>query len=505
MGGRVALGAEVVHAFDEAGSEELLPEAVHGDACGERVLLREEPLCEIKARVGLLLWQGWEHFGGCSRHLVLGFVVLAALHDVRLAGLWEVRHDESGWDGVCEGLFFRLEGNALGFDFFDERSGLGVDVFEPPILDPLGVLFSPLFGLFPANDVLQVSGQVGHASSLVFSFPNIPGPCGVIGWVGFVGERESVPEHGSVELGEGEAVHLHTGFESEFVGIELEAGPFPGFWEFAEQDFFSGVGFSEGDGFVLAPDGAVVPAAGVELHHDGLGWGCGVELAPHREGAVCWDVEGGAFCVKVLCKSGCGALEGPFSRVHRSLFGADKRGGTSGVLDLGTCGEVVIEPDGFFCFGGWRRIEGCGVCVLDFCERFANGLLLFGDRLVDLFQFGFLFWRSELQDGWSEEDVPVHGRIRCAVEEGVHRVEILGRDGIELVVVADGAACGESHPDGHGGFGAIDGIAEEPFLADGTAFAGGHIAAVETGGDALFAGGVWEEVSCELPDGEPVE
>ncbi len=273
MGGRVALGAEVVHAFDEAGSEELLPEAVHGDACGERVLLREEPLCEIEARVGLLLWQGWEHFGGCSRHLVLRFVVLAALHDVRLAGLREVCHDESGRDGVCQGLFLRLEGNALGFDFFNERSGLCVDVFEPPILDPLAVLLSPVFGLFSSDDVLQVPRQIIDSSSLVFAFPDFPRPRGVTGGVCFVGKRESVPEHGSVELGEGEAVHLHTGFESEFVGIELESGPFSGFREFAEQDFFGGVGFSERDGFVLAPDGAVVPATGVELHHDGLGWG----------------------------------------------------------------------------------------------------------------------------------------------------------------------------------------------------------------------------------------
>jgi hypothetical protein len=73
------------------------------------------------------------------------------------------------------------------------------------------------------------------------------------------------------------------------------------------------------------------------------------------------------------------------------------------------------------------------------------------------------------------------------------------------VVVADGAAGGEPHPDGDGGGGAIDGVAEDELLVDAAALAGGDVAAVESGGDLLVQGGLGQKIAGELPDGELVE
>ena len=49
VGGGVALHAKVARRADEAGAEELLPETVHGDAGGERILRIDDPVGEIEA------------------------------------------------------------------------------------------------------------------------------------------------------------------------------------------------------------------------------------------------------------------------------------------------------------------------------------------------------------------------------------------------------------------------------------------------------------------------
>ena len=49
MAGPVALVAEVLGGLDDAGAEELLPQAVDGDAREQRVRRRDEPVCEAEA------------------------------------------------------------------------------------------------------------------------------------------------------------------------------------------------------------------------------------------------------------------------------------------------------------------------------------------------------------------------------------------------------------------------------------------------------------------------
>jgi hypothetical protein len=56
VGGGVALHAEVGGGADETGAEELLPETVHGDAGGERILRIDDPVGEIETGGARCRW-----------------------------------------------------------------------------------------------------------------------------------------------------------------------------------------------------------------------------------------------------------------------------------------------------------------------------------------------------------------------------------------------------------------------------------------------------------------
>ena len=79
------------------------------------------------------------------------------------------------------------------------------------------------------------------------------------------------------------------------------------------------------------------------------------------------------------------------------------------------------------------------------------------------------------------------------------------RDGVELVIVASRTADRQAEPNGAGGVNPVFGVHHEDFLGDGAAFACGDVAAVESGGDLLFLGGVGKQVAGNLLDGELVE
>ena len=91
------------------------------------------------------------------------------------------------------------------------------------------------------------------------------------------------------------------------------------------------------------------------------------------------------------------------------------------------------------------------------------------------------------------------------VEEGEELIKFLLADGIVFVVVAAGAAEGETHPGGAGGVDAVDDVFDAPFLVDDAAFAVDAMVAMEAGGDDLVKAGAGEEVAGELFDGELVE
>ena len=196
-----------------------------------------------------------------------------------------------------------------------------------------------------------------------------------------------------------------------------------------------------------------------------------------------------------------GALERPLAAVHWALAGFDEGRRVTGGLDLGFLRESIFEPDRLAGADGRRRRECGGVDVFEGGDSITHGLNVRGNLNVEILETLLLLGGRELQHRRGQQDVAVHGRIGGAVEERVQRVELLGRDRVEFMIVADRATSGEAHPDAHGGLGAVDGVTEEQLVVDGAAFAGGHVAAVEAAGDALFAGHVWLEVARELPTG----
>lgn len=78
VGGGFALGAEVVGLGAEAGAEELPPEPVHDDACGERVLRGNDPVGEVETRERALFIGLGEEAGGEGRCDRAGFVLPVA-------------------------------------------------------------------------------------------------------------------------------------------------------------------------------------------------------------------------------------------------------------------------------------------------------------------------------------------------------------------------------------------------------------------------------------------
>ena len=110
-------------------------------------------------------------------------------------------------------------------------------------------------------------------------------------------------------------------------------------------------------------------------------------------------------------------------------------------------------------------------------------------------------------------DVAIHRGLRRVVEERGKLVELLLRERIELVVVADGAAGRQPHPDRRRGLGTIPRIEDEVFLSDDAPLVRRHVAAVEAAGDPvvedLFRRGslamVGHEVAGKLQDRELVE
>ena len=93
VAGVFALGAEVGGGGDEAGAEEDLPEAIHFDAGGERMLAHRHPVGEAEAVGRRAGGQRREHGGRACGDFFFGLRVVAAIEDVGFARRWgDVHH-----------------------------------------------------------------------------------------------------------------------------------------------------------------------------------------------------------------------------------------------------------------------------------------------------------------------------------------------------------------------------------------------------------------------------
>ena len=190
------------------------------------------------------------------------------------------------------------------------------------------------------------------------------------------------------------------------------------------------------------------------------------------------------------------------------VFAEDGGGGLDevpGPFRFGAGGEGIVDPDKLDRFGDDAWIGGGGFGVLDGSQvgaQFVGSCLLLVAEVSDLL---FSFGRHDAHDGGGVFFVAVQGRAVNAVEVGVEGVELFHGDGIKLVIVTAGAVHGEAHEDGARGDHAIDDVADVHFFGDGTAFAGGDVAAIETGRDELIVCGIVEEVTGQLFGGEDIE
>lgn len=122
-----ALPAKVFRGFNNPSAEELLPEAIHGDAGGEGILLIDEPVGEVHA--------GGDFAGGFERGKKGGGVagddlaeasVVAPNPDVGGIEVFALTHDHGSTDLAEVGVALFLEGGDLFFCVVDLRLQVGL-------------------------------------------------------------------------------------------------------------------------------------------------------------------------------------------------------------------------------------------------------------------------------------------------------------------------------------------------------------------------------------------
>ena len=107
--------------------------------------------------------------------------------------------------------------------------------------------------------------------------------------------------------------------------------------------------------------------------------------------------------------------------------------------------------------------------------------------------------------GWVVGADAVEPLLGHIVEKGVELVELLGADGVVLVVVAFGATHGQPHEGRPQRVDPIHHVFVEVFVGIGTALVVGHVVAHESRGHALGHRGVGQQVAGQLLDGELIE
>ena len=167
--------------------------------------------------------------------------------------------------------------------------------------------------------------------------------------------------------------------------------------------------------------------------------------------------------------------------------------------------ERILEPYPLGQLDRRRWVFLARILVNDICRDHVHLCFDLGDTFRERLELSVVALRFHLENGISQQAVTVQGRVRIRVKESIKRIEILGRDRVELVVVTDRTTGAQPKPGLGGGGGALDGITKDKFFSDGSSLAGGDIAAVEAGCDQLVVTGLWQQVAGDLLDREAVE
>ena len=203
---------------------------------------------------------------------------------------------------------------------------------------------------------------------------------------------------------------------------------------------------------------------------------------------------------------GIGIDPGGDSEGVRDVEGRD----VAGVDDFGTV-EIERRGAGGVDERGGRPPARCvhgalpgSLRFLDLTLAAVEGAAGGGDFALHGVELRLLFGRGRGHQRGRVAVLHAAAEFGQAVEEGVHRIEVLLQQGVVLVVVAARAAEGKAEEDGGRGFDAVDDLFGEVFLGHNAVFGVNAVVAVEAGGYDLGGRGVGQEVAGELLDDELV-
>ena len=259
-------------------------------------------------------------------------------------------------------------------------------------------------------------------------------------------------------------------------------------------------------------EGVALPAAAAEVHVErgaaflvGLGVrigdadieaGSAFEDGHFREGSAAHPqrygeairLKGGKFDLRFAVEGG-GLAGAPGDEGGRAFDGfaiAVVGGGVSQIAFEGVLGEEGVA--GRLGEGGEARLGPGGEQRLGFL--FGQRSFVIGDGLLQPCHLACLCGCGHFEDGRGIAAAAVEALFGDGVEEGEEAVVVLLRDGVELVIVAAGAAHGEAHEDVGSGVDAVGHIFHLILFGDRAAFVIDHVVAVEAAGEFLLDGGV---------------
>src|SRR5215470_6955533 len=90
----IALRAEIATGEYDAPSEDLLPQAIHGDSRSQRIRGRDQPLCQTQSRRLRSLGHGWKHGQSARLHFRSALAPIAL--DVNVRFRWRVVFQQGG-------------------------------------------------------------------------------------------------------------------------------------------------------------------------------------------------------------------------------------------------------------------------------------------------------------------------------------------------------------------------------------------------------------------------
>ena len=430
-------------------------------------------------------------------------IVLTAYHHIALARLGQIGHHEGDRGIFANGIHLAGELRLLGLKIGQCLGRLGVHALNPQHKSLLLLGVRPLVRCLATQTTPDGIRQILFAHVFLLRLPHGERECGILRRI--AGHRRTgfVPVRLAVKMSKRPAIDFRTRLEADLGRVHFQAHPFAGFGQISQPLPAGGLVFTPIN-FVVAPISTMFPRAVIKLQHDLLRWIERIEIHVREQFHSFLDDQRwvGATNHKLLQ---------PIRFQHERLAAAEYRLGFAHgfpflvPLTHGLGGETVLNPNRLFRGRlGWH-VEFRGINVRHLGRRLAHAFLHRRNLLFQGRQFFLIARARHAEDGRRVLLIAVHRRVRRAVKEGVHGVKLLGRKRIKFVIVAHRAARCEAHPDLNRRRSTIHRVAINPFLTNTAAFAGGHVATVESRSNLLVHCRFRQQITRQLPAREVIE